>query len=116
MRIGEMLANHGKNGGLAKVSPLQIHATVSAHSKNMPMEDTKYEKEEIKRLRAEIKGIDKVLDEWVPEDVAARAKKSLELERDAKMAHLAECRIRMKQHEAEHEEVDQDDESEEKED
>jgi hypothetical protein len=79
----------------------------------MPMMDTKYEKEEIKRLMAEIKGIDNALEEWVPEDVAEKAKRSLELERDAKLAHLAECKIRLKQREAEHGDVDSDEESEE---
>jgi hypothetical protein len=96
-KIGDMLKAVRAGGGLAGRSNLQVRATVEVPSKNMPVMSTKYDREEVSRLTKEIKGIQQALDEWVPEDVAARAKRSLELELQAKKARLIESRIRVKQ-------------------
>lgn len=111
--IGEMLKN--VNHGKLTVSPVRVHATVEA-TKNMPQEDMSYHREEMKRLKAEIKAIDQALEEWIPEDVAAKAKRSLENERALKKAQLLECALRCKQHEEEmSEDSDEEEESEEEE-
>jgi hypothetical protein len=54
------------------------------------VDDNKYLKEDLKRERARITKYQSVLDTWVPEDVAAKAKKEVEQK-------LAECKIRVRE-------------------
>lgn len=96
MRIGQMLSNvaSGKANGKPKLS---INAYVSVPYKNeTAMPSSKYEKEEYERTMKEIRGIEQALENWIPEDVAERARKSLEAELEVKKAHANECRARMK--------------------
>lgn len=111
-KISEMLNAVRKGGALGSQMPLKVHAYVEVPSKSMPSM-MKFDKEEHDRVAKEVKGIQQALDEWVPEDVAAKAKKALENELEIKKARLMECKARMKQHDDEESEPEEDDEAEE---
>lgn len=105
--IGAMLSN--VIGGKIKKPTLNIRAYVDVPSKNMPSESSKYEKEEYERTVKEVKAIERALDNWIPEDVADRAKKSLEGDLEVKKAHALECKARLKQLKSEKSTIEDDD-------
>jgi hypothetical protein len=76
------------NGGRLKKPSLQIDAYVSAYPPPAPYDNTKYLKEDQKRLTKEVAAIKQALDNWVPEDVAERAEKSLRRSLKDKKAQL----------------------------
>ncbi len=96
--MGE-IAKHlmGLRGGgkLTKLSsPLRVDASIEVGSKMMPSM-SKYDKEEHARLKKEIAATKKALEDWVPEDVAARARKSLETNLRVKLARMEEVKARL---------------------
>lgn len=74
------ISNHlgavASTGKLKKPS-LQIEAYVSAYPAPEPFDNRKFLMEDCKRLTKEVAAIKQALDNWVPEDVAERAEKSL---------------------------------------
>jgi hypothetical protein len=111
--MGKM-ANHlvgmSSNGRLSKPS-LQIHAYVGNDVPQEVGEDTKWLKQDLKRCKQECAEIKKALDNWVPEDVADRAEKSLRKELKRKEARMAELSARLDAAQ-EDEEEDEDEEEE----
>ncbi len=72
---------------LKGVAPmLEIKANVSS-----TREDSSWRKDEVKRLRAEIKAASSEISDWDAEAVAAQALKSLKADVAAKKARLIEC-------------------------
>lgn len=111
MRLATMLGNVAS--GKIRKPRLSINAYVSVPYKGeSPMPSSKYEREEYERTLKEIKAIESALDNWIPEDVAERAKKSLEAELEVKKAHAQECKARMKRMKAESSVVEDEDEDE----
>lgn len=113
--IGEMLSNVSK-GKVDKQPSLTIRASVMVPDKSMPGFSRKYEKEEYERTKKEIKAIESALENWIPEDVAERARKSLEAELEVKKAHALECKARMKQDKSESSKIEDDEDDEDDED
>jgi hypothetical protein len=96
---GGILSNHlmakRASGKLAKVTPeLRIEARMSTPFPGEGSDD-KYLKEDMARVKKEIAAIEKALDNWIPEDVAARAEKSLRSELAVKKARIAELDARL---------------------
>lgn len=115
--IGSMLSNvtAGKTGKTGKPK-LSVSAYVSVPYKGeSSIPSTKYEKEEYERTLKEVKAIEAALESWIPEDVAERARKSLEAELEVKKAHAQECKARLKRLKAESSVVEDEDEDEESE-
>lgn len=83
---------------------LRIHASVDSYPEMKPVEDLKYLREDMKRIKAECVAMKKALDNWVPEDVAARAEKSLRQELKRSKARLVEMEARLDAAEDEDEE------------
>ncbi len=84
--IGEMLR---KNKGLKKPS---IEVSVyKPHSGDSPisMDDTKYLKKDLQREKKSVLEFEEILEKWVPEDIAAMARKEVEQK-------LAESKLRIK--------------------
>ena len=88
--IAKHLVNMRNQGKLAKAPKFDMHVYVP--SKDEPRfseeDETKYLKKDLKRETEKISKYEKILRAWVPEDVAAKAKKEVERQ-------LAECRIRV---------------------
>lgn len=68
---------------------LEIHAHMN--SGMYPQEDKKWRKEELKRLRSEVKAISDEISNWDAESVAKRALTSLKTDLAVKKARLMEC-------------------------
>lgn len=113
--IGTMLSN--VSSGRTGKPKLNVSAYVSVPYKGeSAIPSTKYEKEEYERTLKEVKAIESALENWIPEDVAERARKSLEAELEVKRAHAQECKARLKRLKVESsivEDKDDDEESEE---
>lgn len=93
---GGMIAGHLKSMAPKLKPTLRINAYVDSYGGPAePTESDKYLKEDAKRYKAEIAQIEKALDEWVPEDVAARAEKSLRLELKRKKAELIRVKAQL---------------------
>lgn len=90
---------------------LQVNAFVSEPMPE-PVAETKYLREDLKRCKVECAAIQKALDNWVPEDVAARAEKSLRKELKRKHARMAELEARLDAVEESEEEDEEEDEDE----
>lgn len=101
------LIGMSKQGKLGKPS-LQVNASVSIPHAGM-VSPAKYDKEDYARVEKELKAIKHALDNWVPEDVAARAKRSLEIDLKAKKARCEELKARIEGYE---DEMSDDEESE----
>jgi len=98
---GGLLTNHlmkaRASGKIGKIThELRIDASVTSP---FPGEKSnqEYLKQDMKRIKDEIAAIKKALDNWIPEDVAARAEKSLRAELAGKKARLAEMEARMEE-------------------
>jgi hypothetical protein len=92
-----------------KLKPsLQIHAFVDTMPVPDKSNETKYLKEDLKRCKEECAQIEKVLSEWVPEDVAARAEKSLRAELKRKHSRMVEMRASLKALESEEDDEEDD--------
>lgn len=113
--IAGMLSNVKK--GKIETPPSKLH--VDAHygpDYSEEIDENKYDKEEYDHCMKSVAGIKKVLEEWVPEDVADRAMKSLKKDLERHEARLYELKARMKARKASkksEKEVDEDDDSEE---
>jgi len=104
--IGSMLSN--VKAGKATMS---VSASVSVPYKGeSSIPPSKYEKEEYERTLKEVKAIEQALENWIPEDVAERARKSLEAELEVKKAHAQEIKARLKRLKAESSIVEDEDE------
>jgi hypothetical protein len=108
-KMATHLVGMSSNGRLSKPS-LQISAYVGS---DVPVEvdDRKYLKQDLKRCKEECAAIKKALDNWVPEDVAERAEKSLRKELKRKEAHMAELSARLDAYEEEDEDEDEEEEA-----
>lgn len=88
--VGDMLMSHAKGGGLVRAD-IDVFVRTKMKGDNEPeMDDTKWLKEDLKREKAQLKGYRAILDNWVPEDVAAKA------EADVKQK-IAECKLRVQE-------------------
>ena len=112
-KIGQMLSSFSENGVLKKASPvkLEIHANVRraypGEAVATDMHELKYLKEDRARLLKEVKDIKKQLENWIPEDIAALAKKSLEKQLADRESDLEVCKMRVQHAESESEESDE---------
>lgn len=92
-KMTDHLLGMSKAGRLKKKSP-ELEVSVYLPHKNEGVEpmhdDSKYLKEDLKREVKRAAEYDKILETWVPEDVAAQAKKEVEKK-------LAECKIRVRE-------------------
>jgi len=61
-----------------------------------PFDDTKYLRKDLARCKATVKKIESELDTFVPEDVAARVRKSLEDQLESEKDRIAELRLQIK--------------------
>jgi hypothetical protein len=109
--IAGHLAMMRSSGKLSKPS-LQVNAYVNVGGQHEP-DVTQYDKEELKRTKAEVAGIEQALENWVPEDVAARAKRSLEIDLRSKKARVEELKARISARVELEEPKEEDDEEEE---
>lgn len=111
-KLGDMLKSYSDNGVIKKASPakLEVHAHIShpMDAVAMNMNESKFLKQDRQRLVKEIKEIKKILDNWIPEDVAERAKKSLEKQLSDRESDLEVCKLRLS-----HEDSESDEESDE---
>lgn len=113
--IGAMLSNVG-SGKITGKPSLKVNAYVNVPYKGeSAISSTKYEREEYERTKKEVKAIESALENWIPEDVAERARKSLEAELEVKKAHALECKARLKRMKAESSVVEDEDDDEESE-
>lgn len=87
----DTLMRHRKKGRLKKPPKIEVSVYVPSRDEPLkPMDDNKYLKEDLKREVERTMKYEKVLNNWVPEDVAAMAKKEVERK-------LAECKIRVRE-------------------
>lgn len=107
--MGNTIAGHLVGMGKKWKPTLQIHASVDAYPPPMAMDETKYLKKDLERYKEEIGHIEKALSEWIPEDVAERAEKSLRLELKRKKARIIEIKASLKALEEDDEEDEEDD-------
>lgn len=97
MSKGGAICNHLKAMSPKLKPTLRINAYVDSYGgPETPVMSDKYLKEDRKRYKAEIAQIEKALGEWVPEDVAARAEKSLRAELKRKKAELIRVQAELK--------------------
>lgn len=89
-----MLMAHRATGRLGKAS---LRVTASMDAPYPGEKRGSFEREEAKRLKSEISGIQSHLKNWDPEDVAARAFKSLKSDLMIKKARLQEYRARVEE-------------------
>lgn len=89
--MAAMLMKTSAMGGLAKHSKPSLHVSAHMDSLGMP-DDSKYHREEVKRLRQEVKAIEREIKNWNAEAVASRALKSLQVDLASKRARLAESK------------------------
>ena len=109
-KIAGHLVGMGSTGKLSKPS-LQISAYVGSETPQEVGEDTKWLKQDLKRCKDECAAIQKALDNWVPEDVAERAEKSLRKELKRQEARMAEIKARLDAAEDIEEEDDEEEEA-----
>ena len=88
--IGDMLVSHSRKGGLMKADIDVYVRTKRKGDAELGYDETKYLKEDLKREKEQLKGYKAILDNWVPEDVAAKA------EADVKQK-MAECKLRVQE-------------------
>ena len=105
--LGGAIAGHLTSMSKKLKPSLQIHAFVDTMPPPSKNNETKYLKKDLKRCKEECAQIEKVLDEWVPEDVSARAEKSLRSELKRKHSRMAEIRASLEDIEDEDEEDDE---------
>lgn len=78
---------------------LRIHASMDSY--DSPMNDMKYRKEEMDRLKGETKAIEDEISNWDGNHVAAQALSALKRELASKKARLMECEALMEDEEGE---------------
>lgn len=105
---GGILTNHLTSMSKKLKPSLQINAYMDSYGGPKEVDEAKYVKEDLKRCKEECAAIKKALRDWVPEDVAARAEKSLRTELKRKEARMAELEARLDGLESEDEEDDED--------
>jgi hypothetical protein len=88
--LAKMLERDVKEGRLKP--SLRIHASMDSSGPD----DGKFEASRAKELRKEIAAIEKELEDWDPEEVAAQAERALKSELEIKKAQLAESDARAK--------------------
>ena len=76
---------------------LQVHAYM-AEENEVPdsFDDTRFLKDDLARCNRTIKAIEKELETWVPEDVAAKVKKQLEANLEREKGRVAELKAQLK--------------------
>ncbi len=102
-KLGAMLMNvhHGKmTEPKEPPSKLRVSASYGPDYAVEPNHEYmhKADVEEHARCKKQIEGIKKALDNWVPEDVAAQARESLENDLESQQSRLAELAARIKKH------------------
>jgi hypothetical protein len=92
--VTRMLMNKRRKGGLQKaVVDVDVYVRtppMKGEAQPMDVDDTKWLKEDLKAEKDRLKMYGKVLDNWVPEDVAAKAKADVE-------SKMAECKLRIQE-------------------
>jgi len=93
--MGAMLRKN-KNG-LSKKPKLEV-SVYKTHGDDMlgSMDDTKYLKQDLKRQKESVREYEEILEKWVPEDVAAMAKKNVEQKLAEAKLSVTETRSRIK--------------------
>ena len=95
------MVKYGEIGALLKGKKLKkpsLEVSVyKSHGEPMEsMDDTKYLKEDLKRQKKDVLEYEELIEKWVPEDIAAMAKKKVEAQlADAKL-RVSETRARIK--------------------
>ncbi len=114
MALGGAITGH-LVGMSKKLKPtLHVSAFVDTFPQPKKTDESKFLRQDLKRCKEECAAIEKALDEWVPEDVAARAEKSLRAELKRKQARMDEIKESLEELESddEDEEEEEDDEEE----
>ena len=92
--IGGLLRNKNmlKKKPTLEVSVYKSHGGEAVES----MDDTKYLKQDLKRQKKSVLEFEEILEKWVPEDIAALAKKKVEEQLGNAKIRVAETRARIK--------------------
>jgi hypothetical protein len=88
-KMTDTLLKHRKRGRLKKPK-FEVSVYVPARDEANSIDDTKYLKEDLKREVERAMKYEKILKNWVPEDVAAKAKAEVEQK-------LAESKLRVRE-------------------
>ncbi len=91
MKISEMM----KGKGMKKGVDVSVHLKSDGYV-TVPYDEAKYLKKDLKHQKEKVLQYQKVLDEWVPEDIAAMAKEKLEKELAEAKLTVRETRARLK--------------------
>ena len=90
-KVTGMLMGRRKKGGLQKKMDVSVYVSSKDDAVGAdPDENTKWMKEDLARDVQKVKDYKEILETWVPEEVAARAKADVELQ-------LAECKLRVQE-------------------
>lgn len=115
-KIGAMLMNVHKGKMEEPKEPpskLQVRASYGPDYGEVGSQGSeemhKYDTEDHARCKKQIEGIKKALDNWVPEDVAAQARESLENDLEEKKARLEELATRIKKYKSKEKESPEED-------
>ena len=92
--MGAMLRKY--KGGLKKKPSLEVSVYKSHGDMAESVDDTKYLKEDLKRQKKNVLEYQEIIEKWVPEDVAAMAKKKVEAQLDDAKLRVTETRARIK--------------------
>ena len=90
---------HRKSGKLTKKEMPKVDVRVYVPSGGEPVAasyDSKFDRDELKREQGRVVKYQKLLDNWVPEDVAEAAKKKVERQMAECKLHIQELKGRIK--------------------
>ena len=92
--IGGLLRNKNmlKKKPTLEVSVYKSHGGEAVES----MDDTKYLKQDLKRQKKSVLEFEEILEKWVPEDIAAMARKEVEKKLAESKLRITETRARIK--------------------
>ena len=95
--VGGIASMLNKSGVKPK---MVVHAYMSQGDEPVEVDDSQYLKDDMDRSTKTIDAIEKQLETWVPEDIAAKVKKQLEAELDRERIRVAELKAQLKIREA----------------
>ena len=95
-KYGEMGAMLRKNKKGLKKPSLDISVYKSHGEPMESIDDTKYLREDLKRHKKDVLEYGEILEKWVPEDVAAQAKKQVDQKLSEAKLRITETRARIK--------------------
>jgi hypothetical protein len=96
-KMTDALMRHRRRGGLKKSPNVEVSVYVpSSDEPKLAVDDKKWLKKDIQRAVEKVARYEKVLHNWVPEDIAAKAKKEVEQKLAEQKLHVREMKARLK--------------------